>query len=152
MIRTDVRTRTKEKTMTAALFEAPLHAVSQRSQVRPVYGSQPKMAHNAVRLTARGRRVVASVVGIGVLSAAAGVVLILSAVFGGSVAASTSHVSTTDTSAVVVKAGESLWQIAQRVDPSGDPRDVMEQIAELNGFDSGTHLQVGQVIHVPVIK
>ncbi|MEY4323341.1 MAG: hypothetical protein RL410_1122, partial [Actinomycetota bacterium] len=43
--------------MTAALFEAPLHAVSQRSQVRPVYGSQPKMAHNAVRLTARGRRV-----------------------------------------------------------------------------------------------
>lgn len=138
--------------MTAALFEAPLHAAPRRSQVRPVYGSQPKLASNAVRLTARGRRVVAAAVGLGVVTAAAGVVLVLSSIFGGTVAASTSQISTIDTSAVVVKAGESLWQIAQRVDPSSDPRDVMEQIAELNGFDSGTHLQVGQVIQVPVIK
>ncbi len=49
---------------------------------------------------------------------------------------------------VTVAPGESLWAVAERIAPHADPRDVMEQIAELNDLDS-TQLQVGQQLLLP---
>lgn len=50
---------------------------------------------------------------------------------------------------VTVAPGESLWAVAQRLAPHADPRDVMEQIAQLNDLDS-TQLEVGQQLLLPV--
>lgn len=50
---------------------------------------------------------------------------------------------------VTVAPGESLWAVAERIAPHADPRDVMEQITELNSLDS-SQLQVGQHLLLPV--
>ena len=41
----------------------------------------------------------------------------------------------------VVQPGETLWSIATELDPEGDVRDTVDQLAELNG---GSALSVGQ--------
>jgi hypothetical protein len=52
-----------------------------------------------------------------------------------------------------VQSGDSLWTLAERVSPQDDPRDVVDQILELNagsdGFSSDAPLRVGQTIRLP---
>lgn len=52
-----------------------------------------------------------------------------------------------------VKSGDSLWTLAERVSPQEDPRDVVDQILELNagsdGFSSDAPLRVGQTLRLP---
>ncbi|MCB1039100.1 MAG: LysM domain-containing protein [Acidimicrobiales bacterium] len=47
---------------------------------------------------------------------------------------------------VEVRAGDSLWTIARRLQPSGDIRPLVDRLVELNGPGA---LQVGQVVQVP---
>ena len=46
----------------------------------------------------------------------------------------------------VVQPGDTLWRIAQRVDPGGDVRRTVQQLAAANG---GSGLQVGQHLVLP---
>ena len=128
--------------MTAAMmndvFESPLKARTAAHSARPV------------RLTRRGRRVVMSLIAVAVVSTVAAVVFVVSSFMGGSVAATTSH-SHVQTTAVVVKSGQTLWQIAKQVNPSGDPRDTLEQISDLNGLDASAIVHAGQVLQVPLV-
>lgn len=46
-------------------------------------------------------------------------------------------------STYVVQPGETLWSIARRLDPDGDPRPVVDRLAAANG---GTQLRAGEII------
>ncbi|HEU0088969.1 MAG TPA: LysM peptidoglycan-binding domain-containing protein [Pseudonocardiaceae bacterium] len=53
-----------------------------------------------------------------------------------------------ETAVVQVGAGETVWDVAQRVAPGSDPRAVVERIRQLNGM-SGSAVQPGQRLQVP---
>jgi hypothetical protein len=53
------------------------------------------------------------------------------------------------TSVVVVQPGENLWQIARRLAPGSDPREVLTQLRTLNHLGSAP-VEAGQSIVVPV--
>ncbi len=60
-----------------------------------------------------------------------------------------------DIATYVVRQGDTLWGVAQSVDPTSDPRDVIDQIAKVNaadqsGFDVNLPLTPGQELIVPV--
>lgn len=54
-----------------------------------------------------------------------------------------------ETTVVRVGAGETLWDVAQRVAPESDPRAVVERIRQLNGTP-GSAIQPGQQLRVPI--
>jgi LysM domain-containing protein len=97
-----------------------------------------------LRLTRRGRIVVAA--------AAALLVTLLSLLLtGGAWATSTSgpsHGADRSLAQVVVLPGQSLWSVAQTADPNADPRQVMQQIIDLNSL-AGDVIQAGQRLWVP---
>jgi LysM domain-containing protein len=95
-----------------------------------------------LRITRRGRAVLtlliaiplaiaAAVTGVGALGAAAGT----------QGAASTFQY-------VTVESGESLWQVAEAVAPTADPRDVVAGIVSLNNLGSD-EVQPGQRLAIP---
>ncbi len=49
----------------------------------------------------------------------------------------------------VVRPGDTLWEIAERVGGQRDPREVVTSIAEANRVDPGS-VEPGQVLTVPV--
>ncbi|MGW1678664.1 LysM peptidoglycan-binding domain-containing protein [Saccharopolyspora sp. NPDC002376] len=53
------------------------------------------------------------------------------------------------TTLVEVRAGDTLWGIADQVAPAGDPRAVVTRIVELNGLDT-TAVEAGRLLVVPV--
>jgi Tfp pilus assembly protein FimV len=50
---------------------------------------------------------------------------------------------------VVVRPGDTLWSIAQRVRPGDDPRSTVAAIVDANGVEAGS-LMPGQALTVPV--
>jgi nucleoid-associated protein YgaU len=48
----------------------------------------------------------------------------------------------------VVRGGDTLWAIAERVAPGSDPRGVVDAIAEANAVDAGA-LVPGQTLVIP---
>ena len=112
--------------------------------------SQARVAHRAgpVRLTRRGRRVVAGLV-IGVIIVA---VTVLWMSVAGSVQAS-SHGSAAGSpyrgmTQVVVRPGQTLWSIAAAAEPSGNMWAVVQQIINVNALSSA-NVQAGQLLWVP---
>jgi hypothetical protein len=55
------------------------------------------------------------------------------------------------TGVVVVQSGENLWQIAQAIAPSADPRETVTVIRELNGLGDAPVVP-GQSIVVPIAE
>lgn len=111
---------------------APLPTLSQGS--RPHRGEE-------IRLTRRGRVVVTlGVVGIGVLALMLGGRVVAQADM--TLEASPAMVS------VVVKPGENLWQIVQRVNPGSDPREMVLRVREINGLAS-SQVEAGSTLVVP---
>lgn len=53
-----------------------------------------------------------------------------------------------ETAVVRVGAGETVWDVAQRVAPESDPQTVVQRIRELNGM-TGSAVQPGQQLQVP---
>lgn len=96
---------------------------------------------SSVRLTRRGRLVVFAAV----LLAA----LLSFALLAGP-AVSIGSVHRTPTRTVVVQPGQTLWDIATRIDPKADPRDLVAQIVELNSLTDGGTIRVGQPLAVPL--
>ncbi len=85
--------------------------------------------------------------GLPLLTLAALIVLGAISFFDPAASASVENASVTRT-VVVVKHGETLWDIAQAVDPQGDTRDTVVRIMELNSLTS-TSVDAGQRLEIP---
>lgn len=85
--------------------------------------------------------------GLPLLTLAALIVLGAISFFGPAASASVENASMTRT-VVVVKHGETLWDIAQAVNPQGDTRDTVVRIMELNSLTS-TSVDAGQRLEIP---
>ncbi|HEY9309044.1 MAG TPA: LysM peptidoglycan-binding domain-containing protein [Microbacterium sp.] len=98
-----------------------------------------------MRLTIRGRRVLA------VLAALPAVLALSAAVIGGGAALASRDAGAPAGSftTVTVAVGDSLWSIAEDIAPERDPRDVVDEIVRLNALDSVV-VQAGQSIAIPV--
>jgi nucleoid-associated protein YgaU len=95
----------------------------------------------ALRLTVRGRRVVA------VLALVAATAVSVGA--GALVGMAANPAADGATTTVTVGAGETLWSLASAAaSPGEDPREVVEQITALNGLAS-SDLAVGQELILP---
>ena len=98
-----------------------------------------------LRLTRRGRRVIA---GLAALPAAAAVsIAVLSG--GGALATPDAGLPAGAFATVTVSSGESLWAVAQEVAPDSDPRDVVAAIIRLNALPSA-EVSAGQRLSIPM--
>ena len=97
-----------------------------------------------LRITARGRRVVAFLVSLPIVA-----VLAVAIVGGGSALASGGAGAPAGSfTEITVMSGETLWSIAEDVAPSADPRDVVAEITRLNALPGGA-VSAGQRIAIP---
>ncbi|WP_295014679.1 LysM peptidoglycan-binding domain-containing protein [uncultured Microbacterium sp.] len=96
-----------------------------------------------LRITARGRRVLAALVAVPLSGA-----LVFAALSGGAALASgdLGHAQSFET--VTVQPGDTLWSIAGDIAPEADPRDVVADISRLNVIQAGA-LSVGQHLAIP---
>ena len=101
-----------------------------------------------LRLTRRGRRVVAGLAALAVIVAAA----LLWITMAGSVQASSRGQAPGSPyqgmTRVVVRPGQTLWSIAAAAEPSADPWTVVQQIIEVNALN-GARVDAGQLLWVP---
>jgi hypothetical protein len=109
-------------------------------------GARP--VRTRVRLTRRGRMVVAGLI-------AASMVLVAALAWLAGTARADAAGSGVPSSAVyhslrsvIVLPGQSLWSIATRYEPGSDPRNVIQEIIDLNAL-SGTSVQPGQRLWLP---
>lgn len=141
----------------ATSVQAPVRSVA--SDVQPVSGAQAPSVKSV--LQAKGGELLRAVPtsirrlgtvrgflkGLPLLTLAALIVLGAISFFGPAASASVENTSATRT-IVVVKHGETLWDIAQAVDPQGDTRDTVVRIMELNSLTS-TSVDAGQRLEIP---
>lgn len=107
----------------------------------PIAFSTPR---TRLRLTTRGRRLLAFVAALPAVIALAWAVL-----GGGSALASLeTGASAASFETVTVASGDTLWSIAEEIAPAADPRDVVDALASLNAVD-GAALRAGQRLAVP---
>ena len=135
--------------MVAMTVEGPAVAVG-RELTGPEGGPpRTRRVRQPVRLTRRGRVVVA---GVAVLAAGALSVGLATAAradrapagtAAGGAAAPGRYVAR-----VTVQPGQSLWTLAGVYDPGADPRDVVLQIQQLNSLP-GAQLRAGETLWVP---
>jgi len=137
----------------------PAPALGRPVQGRPVPGrpvpgrlapgsGRRASAPGPIRLTRRGRIVVAA---LAVIVAAATASLVWLAVAGQAQAsnqAPSRQTSGQRMMRVVVQPGQTLWSIAMRVEPTADPRAVVQQIIDANSL-TGPAIQAGQVLWIP---
>lgn len=95
-----------------------------------------------LRITKRGRRVLAALVALPVL-----IGITVAALSGGTAAAS-GEVAGQAFTYVTLSSGETLWQLAAEIAPNADPRDVVAEIVSLNQLDAP--VQAGQKIAIPL--
>jgi LysM domain len=126
----------------------PARPGAARAGAAPLETAHTRPVRTRVRLTRRGRIVVATLITAGVVLVAALAWLAgttrAEAAGSGSPASAVYH----SLRSVVVQPGESLWTIATRADPAGDPRTVMQEIIDINALH-GTSVQPGQRLWLP---
>ena len=109
-------------------------------------GSRVVGTRTPVVLTARGRFIVR------VIATALAAVLALGVLgFGKDVAIAAllnASMNTVASHSVVVKPGETLWQIAARELPGADTRDSVARIRTMNALE-GRSIQAGQTLAIP---
>lgn len=97
-----------------------------------------------LRLTVRGRRVLAMIAAMPAVLA-----LGFTIIGGGAALASRDQGAPAGTfTTITVAPGDSLWAIAEEVAPGHDPRDVVDDIVQLNALDSA-EVQAGQRLSIP---
>jgi hypothetical protein len=99
-------------------------------------------AQPRLRLTKRGRAVLTTLAAAPLVLAAFGFAL------NGGGATATLEASSVPFEYVTVEAGQSLWSVAEAIAPQADPRDVIEQLKDLNRLGS-TELLAGQQLAIP---
>jgi hypothetical protein len=103
-------------------------------------------ARTRLRLTRRGRVVFTGLAAAPLIAAAfafalnGGVAAAESTAVGGSVAEAFEYVT--------IQSGQSLWQLAESVAPTSDPREVIAEIVSLNQLSS-ENVQPGQRLALP---
>lgn len=110
----------------------------------------PAPAEPPLRLTARGRMVVATLAALLVTAFLVVVSLVTGA---GPTAQATNHAvsrvaAEKGLAQVTVRPGENLWSVAEAADPDADTRVVVQEIIELNGL-SGMVVNPGERLLVP---
>jgi len=108
----------------------------QRAAVRSIQPVRP--ANSGLKLTVRGRRVVAL---LALLPIFVAFLLI------GTRAAQADATGPT-TAVVKVEAGQSLWDVAVAIAPNEDPRSTIWTIKALNGLET-SEVQAGQALIIP---
>ncbi len=113
----------------------------------PTFGSTPftgSARTTRLRLTVRGRRVLAAIAAL-----PAAIAIAIAVVSGGAALATRDAGAPAGSFATVTVAhGDSLWSIAEEVAPQADPRDVVDAIVRLNALD-GVTVQAGQSLAIP---
>jgi len=109
-------------------------------------GARP--VRTRVRLTRRGRVVVAGLITVSMVLVAALAWLAGTARADASGSGVPSSAVYHSLRSVVVLPGQSLWSIATRYDPGSDPRNVIQEIIDLNAL-SGTSVQPGEHLWLP---
>ena len=104
---------------------------------------KPAVVTSHMHLTRRGRIVLTTLAAIPLIVAA-----VVVALNGGGAVASNGDGPAASFSHVTVSSGQSLWQIAERVAPSADPRDVVAAIVDLNQLQTSM-LMPGQRLAIP---
>jgi hypothetical protein len=121
---------------------------STRAADAPVYASiAPKVtgkSSHSIRLTRRGR-IVFGALGASVLTA----VLLAGGFSVTNSAVASQSQSQTEFGYVLPAYGDSLWSIAEQLDPSADPRDLVYEIHQLNNL-SGSDVDVNEPVAVPL--
>jgi nucleoid-associated protein YgaU len=121
--------------------------------VRPVGAAarsglcQPPARPTTLRLTRRGRRLVAA---LAIIMATLALALGWLVLAGGAQAADhgAPGAGYAGMTRVVVKPGQTLWMIAAAAEPSADPRSVIAEIMQVNALSS-TAIQPGEQLWVP---
>lgn len=105
------------------------------------------VSRTAIRLTRRGRAVVAALVVIGLTIA-----VLLATVLASGGAQATNHgqarAGYQGMHRIVVQPGQTLWSIASAAEPTADVRLVVQQIMTTNAL-AGTTISAGQLLWVP---
>ena len=117
------------------------------SRQQPRLAADIGMSRVPLRLTRRGRVVVAAVI-VGAVTLA--VLLITMLVSGGAQATNHGHARAgyQGMHQVVVRPGQTLWSIAAAAEPTADPRSVIQEIMTANALGSPT-ISAGQLLWVP---
>lgn len=126
---------------TAAPIAAPFPA-SRHVGVQPVLVQPAGAAATRLRITRRGRAVLATLIALPLAFGTA------AAVLNGGGAVATDTASTAEFTYVEVEAGQSLWSLAEDVAPRADPREVISAIVRLNGLPSAD-VQPGERLAIP---
>ena len=101
----------------------------------------PVAAPRPLRLTRRGRAVVATLAAAPLIAG-----LVVATVTAPASAGNESGAASFQT--VTVESGESLWAIAERIAPQADPRDVVGELKRLNALEDSAVL-AGQTLAIP---
>lgn len=95
-----------------------------------------------LRITRRGRRVLGAAVALGAAGVVAAGLLL------GPGAVASDQAADVSFAQVTVERGESLWQVANEIAPTKDPRDVVSDLVRLNNLPSA-EVAAGQTLAVP---
>lgn len=125
---------------TAAITPAAITAVV--PSVAPV-AEAAVAPRTRLRITRRGRVVLTALVA-APLALGAGLVAL-----NGGAAVASKDASATAFEYVTVSSGQSLWDLAEEIAPSADPRDVIASVVDLNRLPS-SDVAAGQQLAVPV--
>jgi hypothetical protein len=129
--------------MSTALSIAIPFPASRHINALPSLSELPQApAKPKLRITRRGRAVLAAVIALPLVLGTA------AAVLNGGGAVATDTGSTAEFSYVEVEAGQSLWSLAESIAPQADPRDVIAGIVKLNGLPSAD-VQPGERLAIP---
>ena len=123
----------------AAPFPASRHIGVQPVLVQPVAAGAPR---TRLRITRRGRAVLASAIAVPLVLGTA------AAVLNGGGAVATGTAPTAEFTYVEVEAGQSLWSLAETIAPQADPREVIADVVQLNGLPSAD-VQPGERLAIP---
>lgn len=111
----------------------------------PARVSTPRPPEQAVRITRRGRLVL-----LGLVVALAFAVISLGQVAAQAGSSEATSDSAPVSSTYVVQPGETLWAIAERLDPDADPRETVARIVAMNDLPDSSVL-VGQELLIPAV-
>ncbi len=104
----------------------------------------PINSQSQLRLTPRGR----AVARLAVVTSLSILLLAGFSLFSGATAGSTDSISTTPYMKITIKPGETLWSIASNLSGSGDRRDLVDELIEVNRLKS-PEVVAGQKIYIP---
>lgn len=133
--------------MTGGYAQVPSRPVQFREPERVPRAGEAPAARTRLRLTRRGRAVFTTLAAIPLIVWA--FVVVLGA---GGAAADVSGVGAgAALEYVTVEVGGSLWEIAESIAPTADPRDTIAEILRINGLDEAT-IVPGQRLAVPAAE